>query len=48
MSVVSDDLIIRVLDVENFKIVRRFEGHTNHISDLTFSPDCRFEFYFII
>lgn len=30
----SDDLYVRVIDIETFKIVREFCGHSNRITDL--------------
>ncbi|CAG8530923.1 7158_t:CDS:2, partial [Racocetra fulgida] len=41
LAVVSDDLCIRVIDVETNKVIREFWGHKNRITDLTFSPDGR-------
>ncbi|CAG8567238.1 8534_t:CDS:10 [Acaulospora morrowiae] len=41
LAIVSDDLCIRVIDVETRKIIREFWGHQNRITDLTFSPDGR-------
>ncbi|CAG8520768.1 16389_t:CDS:10 [Dentiscutata erythropus] len=41
LAIVSDDLCIRVIDVETNKIIREFWGHKNRITDLTFSPDGR-------
>ncbi|KAF9427470.1 hypothetical protein BGZ94_004836 [Podila epigama] len=39
LAVVCDDLCIRIVDVENRRVVREFWGHSNRITDLTFSPD---------
>lgn len=36
-----DDLIVRVVDVASRRIVRRFRGHGNRITDLAFSRDGR-------
>ncbi|CAG8553203.1 11305_t:CDS:10, partial [Acaulospora colombiana] len=41
LAIVSDDLCIRVMDVETRKIIREFWGHRNRVTDLTFSPDGR-------
>ncbi|KAF9923847.1 hypothetical protein FBU30_006106 [Linnemannia zychae] len=39
LAVICDDLCIRIVDVENRRIVREFWGHSNRITDMTFSPD---------
>ncbi|KAF9940858.1 hypothetical protein BGZ65_005881 [Modicella reniformis] len=39
LAVICDDLCIRIMDVENRRVVREFWGHTNRITDMTFSPD---------
>ncbi|KAI8084571.1 Utp21 specific WD40 associated putative domain-containing protein [Halteromyces radiatus] len=41
LAVVCDDLGIRVIDIETYKVVREFWGHRNRITDLTFTPDGR-------
>jgi U3 small nucleolar RNA-associated protein 21 len=41
LAVVTDDMIIRIIDIDTKKIVREFIGHTNRITGLTFSPDGR-------
>ncbi|CAO3626997.1 unnamed protein product [Cunninghamella echinulata] len=41
LAVVCDDLGIRVIDIQTYKVVREFWGHRNRITDLTFSPDGR-------
>ena len=41
LAVACDDLSIRVYDIDTLKLVRTFVGHTNIISDLTFSNDCK-------
>ncbi|ORX84248.1 WD40 repeat-like protein [Anaeromyces robustus] len=41
LAAVSDDLCIRLFDIETQKHVREFWGHENRISDLAFSPDGR-------
>lgn len=35
----ADDLIIRLFDVVALRMVRKFEGHTDRITDLCFSED---------
>lgn len=39
MAVVTDDLVIRLFDVVALRMVRKFEGHTDRITDLSFSED---------
>ncbi|GJJ76415.1 U3 small nucleolar RNA-associated protein 21 [Entomortierella parvispora] len=39
LAVICDDLCIRIVDLENRRIVREFWGHSNRITDMTFSPD---------
>ncbi|KAI9220670.1 Utp21 specific WD40 associated putative domain-containing protein [Blastocladiella britannica] len=41
IALVSDDLAIRVLDLEARRIVREFWGHRNRITDVCFAPDGR-------
>lgn len=41
LVVISDDLVIRLYDIDTKKLVRRFSGHTNQITDITFSNDSR-------
>ncbi|KAI9011082.1 WD40-repeat-containing domain protein [Gaertneriomyces semiglobifer] len=41
LAVSSDDLCIRIVDLESLRTVREFWGHQNRITDLTFSPDGR-------
>ncbi|KAJ3268605.1 hypothetical protein HDV01_002543 [Terramyces sp. JEL0728] len=41
LAVVTDDRVIRVVDIDTFKIVREFVGHNNRITSLDFSPDGR-------
>lgn len=41
VAVACDDGIIRLCDVEARTVVRRFKGHTDRITDLQFSADCR-------
>jgi len=41
LAVASDDLVVRMYDTETWKLVRRFSGHTSPLTDMTFSPDCR-------
>lgn len=39
LATVADDLTIRIYDVLALKMVRKFEGHTDRITDLSFSED---------
>ncbi|KAL0552091.1 hypothetical protein IC582_011187 [Cucumis melo] len=39
LAVVTDDLVIRLFDVVALRLVRKFEGHTDRITDLSFSED---------
>lgn len=39
LGTVADDLVIRLYDVVALKMVRKFEGHTDRITDLCFSED---------
>ncbi|KAF5952358.1 hypothetical protein HYC85_010302 [Camellia sinensis] len=39
LATVADDLIIRLFDVVALRMVRKFEGHTDRITDLCFSED---------
>ncbi|KAF9932543.1 hypothetical protein BGZ75_004042 [Mortierella antarctica] len=39
LAVICDDLCIRIVDLENRRVVREFWGHSNRITDMTFSPD---------
>ncbi|KAI8062716.1 Utp21 specific WD40 associated putative domain-containing protein [Gongronella butleri] len=41
LAVVCDDLGIRIIDIETYRVVREFWGHRNRITDMTFSPDGR-------
>ncbi|KAL6074501.1 putative u3 small nucleolar rna-associated protein 21 [Balamuthia mandrillaris] len=41
LATASDDLVIRIFDVDTRRLVRRFEGHSNQITDIAFSPDAR-------
>ncbi|KAG0238082.1 hypothetical protein BGW42_007636 [Actinomortierella wolfii] len=41
LAVICDDLCIRIVDVETRRVVREFWGHSNRITDMTFSPDGR-------
>ncbi|KAJ3122567.1 hypothetical protein HK098_002746 [Nowakowskiella sp. JEL0407] len=41
LATVSDDLCIRVIDIESKKVVREFWGHQGRITDITFTPDGR-------
>ncbi|KAM6570579.1 hypothetical protein CsatB_018564 [Cannabis sativa] len=39
LATVSDDLVIRLFDVVALRLVRKFEGHTDRITDMCFSED---------
>ncbi|XP_074309267.1 uncharacterized protein LOC141643843 [Silene latifolia] len=39
LATVADDLIIRVYDVVALRMVRKFEGHIDRVTDLCFSDD---------
>lgn len=41
VATASDDLSVRIIDMETKRVVRRFSGHSNQITDLAFSPDGR-------
>ncbi|OMO94083.1 hypothetical protein CCACVL1_06188 [Corchorus capsularis] len=39
LAIVTDDLLISLFDVVALRMVRKFEGHTDRITDLCFSED---------
>lgn len=39
LATVADDMILRLFDVVAMRMVRKFEGHTDRITDLCFSED---------
>ncbi|KAF8912114.1 Utp21-domain-containing protein [Gymnopilus junonius] len=41
LAVVSDDMIVRIIDIETRRIVRELSGFQSRILDITFSPDSR-------
>ena len=41
LAVSLEDFSVLVIDCDSFKIVRKFSGHFNKISDLAFSNDSR-------
>ncbi|ESO94510.1 hypothetical protein LOTGIDRAFT_215492 [Lottia gigantea] len=41
LAVVLDDFTISIVDIDTHREVRKFEGHSNRVTDLTFSPDAR-------
>ncbi len=41
VTVSADDWCIRVIDIESRSIVREFRGHTNQVTALCFSGDCK-------
>ncbi|XP_055956682.1 WD repeat-containing protein 36 [Patella vulgata] len=40
-AVALDDFTVSIVDIDTRREVRRFEGHDNRITDMTFSPDAR-------
>lgn len=41
LAIVTDDLCIRIFDLESRKTIREFWGHESRITDITFSQDGR-------
>lgn len=41
IAVACDDLVVRVIDIESRRVVRRFAGHRHAITDMAWSPDAR-------
>lgn len=41
LAVALDNFHVIIVDLETKKVVRRFIGHTNRITDMSFDPDCR-------
>lgn len=39
LATVTDDFVVRLFDVIALRMVRKFEGHTDRITDLCFSQD---------
>jgi U3 small nucleolar RNA-associated protein 21 len=39
LSTVADDMVLLLFDTVSMKMVRRFEGHTDRVTDLCFSED---------
>lgn len=39
LATIADDLVIRLFDVIALRLVRKFEGHTDRITDVCFSED---------
>lgn len=39
LATVADDLVIRLFDVVALRMVRKFEGHTDRVTDMCFSED---------
>ncbi|XP_051123637.1 U3 small nucleolar RNA-associated protein 21 homolog isoform X2 [Andrographis paniculata] len=39
LATVADDFVIRVFDVVSLKMVRKFEGHSDRVTDMCFSED---------
>ncbi|KAH3731188.1 hypothetical protein DPMN_057196, partial [Dreissena polymorpha] len=41
LAVARDDFFVNIIDLETRKVVRKFTGHENRITDMTFSSDAR-------
>lgn len=41
VALACDDKVVRLYDLATRKLVRRLEGHTNHLTDMCFTPDAR-------
>lgn len=41
VALAFEDFSIGLIDFTSRKLARRLSGHSGHITDLTFSPDCR-------
>lgn len=41
LAIITDDLCIRIYDLESHKTIREFWGHESRITDITFSQDGR-------
>ncbi|CAH1774831.1 unnamed protein product, partial [Owenia fusiformis] len=41
MAVALDDFTVVMVDITSRKVVRKFEGHSNRVTDMTFSVDAR-------
>lgn len=41
LAAACDDLVIRVFDIEALRLVRRFSGHSDRVTDIQLSSDCR-------
>ncbi|PPQ86912.1 hypothetical protein CVT25_009798 [Psilocybe cyanescens] len=41
LAVISDDMVVRVIDIETRRIVRELSGFHGRVLDITFSPDSR-------
>ncbi|XP_073002229.1 U3 small nucleolar RNA-associated protein 21 homolog [Typha latifolia] len=44
LATVADDMVLRLFDVVALRMVRKFEGHTDRITDLCFSEDGKWLF----
>jgi len=44
VALACDDLTIRMYDIEAMRLVRRFNGHADRVTDLQLSEDCRWLF----
>lgn len=41
LAVSLDDFSVLIIDCDTYKVVRKFTGHFNRISDMAFSSDSR-------
>lgn len=41
LAVARDDFQINIIDIDNHKVVRKFSGHTNRVTDMSFSMNAR-------
>lgn len=41
VAVAGDDRVVRMFDIQSFKLARRFSGHSREITDMGFTPDGR-------
>lgn len=41
VALACDDKVVRLYDLATRKLVRHLAGHSNHLTDMTFTPDAR-------